>query len=242
MFDVIVVGARCAGSPLAMLLARKGHSVLVVDRARFPSDTLSTHFMTPDAVERLRALELPSAVKATVQQSSFESIFVDMMESVQRDGPRATAMSLALVIGLLLLAFGPGRYFLATGLALLGGLFGMLGLMALFGVRLNFLNFVALPITIGIGVDYPFNVVARLRLELRAGTRGAELLRAVLRSAGAVTLCSATTTIGYAVLLSSDTGAIRSFGMAAILGEFTTLLGALLLVPLLVTFAAERHR
>ena len=48
MYDVIVAGARCAGSPLAMLLARKGHSVLVVDRAKFPSDTLSTHFMTPD--------------------------------------------------------------------------------------------------------------------------------------------------------------------------------------------------
>lgn len=65
MFDVIVVGARCAGSPLAMLLARKGHSVLVVDRARFPSDTLSTHFMTPDAVERLRAWGLLETVLAT---------------------------------------------------------------------------------------------------------------------------------------------------------------------------------
>jgi flavin-dependent dehydrogenase len=38
MFDVIVVGARCAGSPRAMLLARKGYKVLVVDRATFPSD------------------------------------------------------------------------------------------------------------------------------------------------------------------------------------------------------------
>lgn len=47
MFDVIVIGARCAGSPLAMLLARKGHKVLVVDKARFPSDTLSTHFLWP---------------------------------------------------------------------------------------------------------------------------------------------------------------------------------------------------
>ena len=43
-YDAIVVGARCAGSPTAMLLARKGYRVLVVDRATFPSDTLSTHF------------------------------------------------------------------------------------------------------------------------------------------------------------------------------------------------------
>ncbi len=55
MFDAIIVGARCAGSPLGMLLARAGRNVLVVDRARFPSDTLSTHFITPDGVERLRA-------------------------------------------------------------------------------------------------------------------------------------------------------------------------------------------
>lgn len=65
MFDVIVVGARCAGSPLAMLLARKGHSVLVVDRAKFPSDTLSTHFITPDGVERLRTWGLLDTVLAT---------------------------------------------------------------------------------------------------------------------------------------------------------------------------------
>ena len=42
-YDAIIVGARCAGSPTAMLLARKGHRVLLVDRAEFPSDTLSTH-------------------------------------------------------------------------------------------------------------------------------------------------------------------------------------------------------
>jgi flavin-dependent dehydrogenase len=34
-YDAIVVGARCAGSPTAMLLARMGHRVLVVDRQRF---------------------------------------------------------------------------------------------------------------------------------------------------------------------------------------------------------------
>ncbi|ABD11662.1 flavin-dependent dehydrogenase [Frankia casuarinae] len=45
MYDAIVVGARCAGSPLAMLLARRGHRVLLVDRATFPADTLSTHYL-----------------------------------------------------------------------------------------------------------------------------------------------------------------------------------------------------
>jgi 2-polyprenyl-6-methoxyphenol hydroxylase-like FAD-dependent oxidoreductase len=46
-YDALIVGTRCAGAPLAMLLARKGHNVLGVDRAQFPSDTVSTHFMWP---------------------------------------------------------------------------------------------------------------------------------------------------------------------------------------------------
>jgi 2-polyprenyl-6-methoxyphenol hydroxylase-like FAD-dependent oxidoreductase len=52
-WDAIIVGARCAGSPTALLLARRGHRVLVVDRARFPSDTISTHIVHPPAVAAL---------------------------------------------------------------------------------------------------------------------------------------------------------------------------------------------
>lgn len=68
MYDAIIVGARCAGSPTAMLLARQGHSVLVVDRAQFPSDVWSTHFITGagtallrrwGAIERLEARGVP---------------------------------------------------------------------------------------------------------------------------------------------------------------------------------------
>jgi flavin-dependent dehydrogenase len=53
-YDAIVVGARCAGSPTAMLLARTGYEVLVVDRAGFPSDTLSTHLVNAPGVAALR--------------------------------------------------------------------------------------------------------------------------------------------------------------------------------------------
>ena len=52
-FDAVVVGARCAGSSLAIRLARGGWRVAVVDKARFPSDTLSTHVIFPDGVARL---------------------------------------------------------------------------------------------------------------------------------------------------------------------------------------------
>src|SRR5213592_695011 len=52
-YDAIVIGARCAGSPTAMLLARKGHRVLLVDKATFPSDTMSTHMVRPRGLAAL---------------------------------------------------------------------------------------------------------------------------------------------------------------------------------------------
>jgi len=64
-YDVIVVGARCAGSPTAMLLARQGYKVLVVDRATFPSDTLSTHVLHPPGVAALQRWGLLDQLVAT---------------------------------------------------------------------------------------------------------------------------------------------------------------------------------
>jgi flavin-dependent dehydrogenase len=52
--DVVVVGARVAGSATAMLLARLGHDVVVVDQASFPSDTVSTHSMARSGMVQLR--------------------------------------------------------------------------------------------------------------------------------------------------------------------------------------------
>lgn len=64
-YDVIVVGARCAGSPTGMLLARRGYKVLVVDRAAFPSDALSTHYIQPRGIAMLQNWGLLDAVRAT---------------------------------------------------------------------------------------------------------------------------------------------------------------------------------
>ena len=65
VYDAIVVGARCAGAPTAMLLARKGHRVLVVDQATFPSDTLSTHLVHPPGVAALQRWGLLDRLVAT---------------------------------------------------------------------------------------------------------------------------------------------------------------------------------
>ena len=64
-YDVIVVGARCGGSPAAMLLARKGYRVLMVDEAKFPSDMLSTHVVQPPGCAALERWGLLDRVLAT---------------------------------------------------------------------------------------------------------------------------------------------------------------------------------
>jgi flavin-dependent dehydrogenase len=64
MYDVIVIGARCAGSALALSLARSGLKVLAIDRTRFPSDTMSGHYIHPAGVSCLRRLGLLERLRA----------------------------------------------------------------------------------------------------------------------------------------------------------------------------------
>lgn len=76
MYDAIIVGARCAGSPTAMLLARKGYRVLLVDRTTFPDDTISTHLIWPPGVAHLKRWGLLERIVASnaplVRQVSFD--------------------------------------------------------------------------------------------------------------------------------------------------------------------------
>lgn len=63
-YDVLIIGARVAGASLALLLGQRGYRVLLVDRDRFPSDTLSTHFMGSVAVPLLEQLGILAEIEA----------------------------------------------------------------------------------------------------------------------------------------------------------------------------------
>jgi predicted exporter len=162
-------------------------------------------------------------------------VFTDMFNAMERDGPRATlAAALGAVVVVLLLLGATG----AAAATLFCGAFGTLALLALasaVGLKVTFLNFIALPITIGIGIDYAVNIISRARVEpdtTRGRANGA-------RTASAVALCSYTTIVGYGSLWFSANRGIRSFGLAAMLGEATCLGAALLIAPSLArTLAA----
>ena len=83
-FDVIVVGASVAGAPTATWLARKGHRVLMVDKAGFPRDTNSTHFIWPRGMSYLNRLGVADAVRAATPY--FSQLEVNI-EDVHLRGP-----------------------------------------------------------------------------------------------------------------------------------------------------------
>ena len=98
-------------------------------------------------------------------------------------------------------------------------------IMLAVGVKINMLNFAAVPITIGVGADYALNLLGAmdsLKLDAR---------RACARMGGAILLCSLTTTVGYASLLVAQSGALRTFGWAAVLGEVMAVITVLLVLP-----------
>ncbi len=82
--DVIVVGARCAGASTARLLAQRGHDVAVVDRAGFPSDTLSTHGLARGGVVQLSRWGLLDRVLASGAPAVKEVSFVTGADEVTR--------------------------------------------------------------------------------------------------------------------------------------------------------------
>lgn len=80
MYDAIIVGARCAGSPTAMLLARKGYKVLLVDKAAFPSDVVNGYYVQQlggahlkrwGLLDRLRASNCPPLFTLTFDFGAF---------------------------------------------------------------------------------------------------------------------------------------------------------------------------
>jgi predicted RND superfamily exporter protein len=172
-----------------------------------------------------------------VRGSGSAVILADMLRAVVRDVPRALTLSLVLTLVSVFIAFRKGPYLAAVLFAWGVGCGGMVCFLAAAGVKLNFLNFVALPITFGIGVDYAVNVAQRYEAD-----GGSGILEALRTSGGAVVLCSLTTMLGYLALLGSHNAAIRSLGTIAAVGELCCLLAAMLVMPALWVLLERRPR
>jgi predicted RND superfamily exporter protein len=164
-------------------------------------------------------------------------LVADIVTTITEDGRFAATLSFAAVALLTLLAM---RGFRNAGWVLASltlGTLWMMGALGAFHLKLNFVNFVVLPITFGIGVDYAVNLYQRAR---QGGGRRGSIEEALGSSGGAIALCSTTTIIGYATLLIADNRAIFSFGVTAVLGEITCLSAALIALPAALALRERR--
>jgi len=171
-------------------------------------------------------VQLPD--RTVVKTASRSTIFAEMIRSMGRDGPLASLASLAAVTVVVILATSSARGAVCVIASLLIGVIWIVGGAAWGDQKLNFLNFIALPITFGIGCEYPFNIFDRSRL--LAG----DVTMAVRRSGGAVALCSYTTMVGYGSLMFADNQALQSFGRLAAGGEITCFIAAFFVLPSLL--------
>ncbi|HYV64741.1 MAG TPA: MMPL family transporter, partial [Myxococcales bacterium] len=158
----------------------------------------------------------------------------DIVDSITREGGFAAALSFLAVAALTVLVMRSIRDSAWVVASLCLGVLWMFGALGALGLRLNFVNFAVLPITFGIGVDYAVNFYQRYR-------QSSGVLESLTASGGAVTLCSATTIIGYATLVTADSMAIQSFGLTAVIGELTCLSGALFALPAVLAWRDRRR-
>jgi predicted RND superfamily exporter protein len=175
-----------------------------------------------------RRIDLPSG--EVIYGSGRAVIFADMLSGVTEEAPKAilfAALMTSLVVMVTFMRSRRGwRAFGLVMLALAMGLTWMGAVLWYTDTKINFLNFIAIPITFGIGVDYAINLVHRWRIE------GANRLPTVVReTGGAIVLCSLTTILGYTALMQSVNAAVRSFGFVAVLGELTCITSVMIVLP-----------
>jgi hypothetical protein len=155
--------------------------------------------------------------------------FLFMAEIIRliRDEALHVVLVVCALVGILLVPIfrqRPGRVIVTV--ATVAGVAGVAqAVMLALGVRINMLNFAAVPITIGVGADYVVNLFGAMRA-LDASARAA-----CVKMGGAILLCSLTTIVGYLSLVFAQSGALRSFGWAAVLGEVMAITTVLVVLP-----------
>ncbi len=183
--------------------------------------------------DSFRKTTLPNGEE--IKGSGRAVIYADMIHAIVEDSPKPVFVAVIGVIVIILIAFKGSPKALGVFVPWLFGVCMLVAYMYLSGVKLNFLNFIVLPITFGIGADYSHNLMQRYVAE-----KGQNLERVFVETGGALVLCSLTTSIGYVALMFSINKGIASFGVAAAVGELTCLLSSVLILPAFLVLLSKR--
>ncbi len=182
-----------------------------------------------DFVRTLRQAGDAVATSPRIPVAGGMPVVSDMIEAISQDGPRATFFAFISVVGLIVLLFRKPSIVALMLFSLILGNLWLFGFILCTGFKINFLNFIALPITFGIGIDYGVNVFHRYLHEPNH-----DIIKVIRETGGAVALCSLTTITGYSSLIIARNQAFVSFGVLAVVGEVTSLLAAVVALPALL--------
>jgi predicted RND superfamily exporter protein len=199
----------------------------ILDIIKIGNEISSTVTLAPGA----------SLEKGKVLFASESMIFIDILANVSTEGPLVTVICF-LAVGLLI---GFGFRQIGESLFVYGflafGMFAFIAALQFFEVKLNFFNFITIPITIGIGVDYAINIYYRYKVDHKRS-----ISEAVSSTGSAVFLCSWTTIIGYGSMLWAKNQAMASFGLMAVIGEISCLAFALVFMPAYLGMREDRQK
>lgn len=157
-------------------------------------------------------------------------IFADIVRIIKQESPILTIASMVGVVSVIFLMLYRTSYSLVIVFGLMWAISSMLAICAIAGMKINFFNFIVLPLTFGVGADYGINVALRLKNNRK------DSLGVLKYTGGAVMLCSLTTIIGYYVLTRATNQALASFGVAAVIGELCCLFSAVVVIPAFISF------
>jgi predicted RND superfamily exporter protein len=212
-----------------------------------PAEAITLMFLDRPAesrAERDAAIAAARAALADLPGATLTGLTVighDTEDAVRRDLPKLFGIAAALVVGYLLLHFRSLRDTLLSAAPTAFSLLCLLAVMRLAGQKLNMINLVALPLLIGIDVDYGIFLVSLARAARRDGGAAEPLVARIAAAANAVLLCAGTTVLGFGSLVTTSVPAIRSLGFVVGVGVLACLAGTLfLLAPALL--AADRKR
>jgi len=164
--------------------------------------------------------------KGQVLFASESMIFMDMLKNISAEGPLVTVVCFLAVGALIWSGFRKLKDFLLVYAFLAFGMLAFIAMLQFLEVKLNFFNFITIPITIGIGVDYAINIYYRYKVDHERS-----ITDAVASTGSAVFLCSWTTIIGYGTMLWAKNQAMASFGLMAVIGEISCLIFAIIFMP-----------
>ncbi len=156
-------------------------------------------------------------------------IAIGFFDLVGERGKLAIIYGAIAIIIFLLLDFRSLKYTLLAVIPLIVGTCWMLGGMALLGMKLNYMNFMALPLILGIGIDYGVHILHRYHLEGRGS------VPVILKYTGrAILLTSLTTMIGFGSMAFATMRGTASMGLVLVLGVGACFLSSAIVLPALI--------